>query len=144
MRIVLDTNVVVSLLVFRDPRYARLATAWFGDRVCVVSDAAVCEELVRVLAYPALAGRCDPAAVWQIYRSRVSMIEPREAPPLPQCRDADDQKFLVLAAAAPADVLVTGDKALLRLRRRRLPFAIEPPDIFIRRLADETPDDRAQ
>ena len=51
-----------------------------------------------------------------------------EAPALPRCRDRDDQKFLELAARAQADVLVSKDKALLKLRgRTRLPFRILTP-----------------
>ena len=43
---------------------------------------------------------------------------PPAHPPLPRCSDPDDQKFLDLAWAAGADVLVTKDKALLDLARR--------------------------
>jgi predicted nucleic acid-binding protein len=53
--------------------------------------------------------------------------DPGERADLPRCRDADDQKFLELAAALPAEALVSKDRALLDLRRRRLPFAILSP-----------------
>ena len=46
---------------------------------------------------------------------------------LPRCRDADDQKFLILAARCKADLLITRDKLLLKLARHRQkppPFAI--------------------
>ena len=46
---------------------------------------------------------------------------------LPRCSDPDDQKFLELARAAQADVLVTKDQALLDLARRKLPFRIAAP-----------------
>ena len=46
---------------------------------------------------------------------------------LPRCSDPHDQKFLELALAAQADVLVTKDQALLELARRKLPFRIAPP-----------------
>ena len=42
-----------------------------------------------------------------------------ETPPLPKCRDPDDQKFLELARDCGADYLVTKDKALLVLARRK-------------------------
>jgi predicted nucleic acid-binding protein len=51
-------------------------------------------------------------------------------PSLPRCRDRDDQKFLELAFAAKASVLLTRDKALLRLAgrtRRRCGFDIVAP-----------------
>jgi len=37
---------------------------------------------------------------------------------LPVCTDKDDQKFLELARDASADILITKDKALLKLARR--------------------------
>jgi predicted nucleic acid-binding protein len=46
------------------------------------------------------------------------------------CADPDDQKFLELARAAGAHALVTRDRALLVLRRRRsppVPFRIVTP-----------------
>lgn len=134
MRVVLDTNVLVSLLVFRDPRYARIDAAWTDGGLVVLANEAVAEELARVLRYPEFASRCVPDAVYAAYRDRVRMAG--SAAPngtLPQCRDADDQKFLELADAGDAAVLVTEDKALLRLRRR-CRFAIEQPATFMQRL----------
>lgn len=51
---------------------------------------------------------------------------------LPVCRDPDDQPFLVLAHGGDADVLVTGDKALLELDGKT-GFKIETPVMFRRR-----------
>ena len=45
---------------------------------------------------------------------------------LPRCADADDQKFVEAAAAAGADILITKDLSLLRMRR--LPFRVMAPD----------------
>jgi hypothetical protein len=45
---------------------------------------------------------------------------------LPRCRDPDDQKFLELARACRADLLLTRDRALLELARRT-PFRIVTP-----------------
>lgn len=50
---------------------------------------------------------------------------------LPICRDPDDQKFLELSRAANADVLITKDKALLKLARKTAKaglFLIMPPE----------------
>jgi predicted nucleic acid-binding protein len=47
---------------------------------------------------------------------------------LPRCSDPHDQKFLELALASGADILVTKDQALLELARRKLPFRIAAPN----------------
>jgi len=52
---------------------------------------------------------------------------------LPDCRDPHDQKFLELASAADADILATGDQALLELDAETR-FAIETPARFKQRL----------
>jgi hypothetical protein len=57
----------------------------------------------------------------------------RTASDRPQCRDADDQKFLQLAVTGKADALVTGDKDLLDLNGAISP-AIETPADYGRRV----------
>jgi predicted nucleic acid-binding protein len=87
---------------------------------CRVTEATL-EELRRVLAYPAF--RLDAAAqasLWVRYRALAHCVDAPPPGTLPRCRDADDQKFLELADAESADVLVSKDRALLGLRRRRL------------------------
>lgn len=128
-RLVLDTNVVIDLLHFRDVRTAWLPDAVAGGRVRCFTDAACLAELKRVLAYPAF--RLAAPERETIERDYLAWAERCEADrdattALPRCRDADDQKFLELASRCTADALVTRDKELLRLARRRPPppFAI--------------------
>ena len=56
----------------------------------------------------------------------VTEFELRRVRGLPRCRDRDDRKFLELASRGNAEVLVTGDAALLDLAGR-VAFAIERP-----------------
>jgi putative PIN family toxin of toxin-antitoxin system len=122
-RLVLDTNVWLDLLLFNDPRCAGLRASLDSGRAVALSNAACREEWRRVLEYPGL--RLTPAAV-----SAASARFDRQAqmvslaaralpwPALPRCRDPDDQKFLELACAADANVLLSRDLALLTLARR--------------------------
>lgn len=126
-RIVLDTNVVLDLLHFRDPRLAPLAAAWAEGRVRPFADTATLAELERVVAYPKFAiGEAGRLAILDEYAARVLRCDAagEEAYTLPRCRDPDDQKFLVLAARCRADLLVTRDRMLLRLATHRL---LAPP-----------------
>jgi predicted nucleic acid-binding protein len=62
------------------------------------------------------------------YSQLIQLVPPGEAPKLPRCKDRDDQKFLELAARCEANLLVSKDKALLRLRgRTTLGFKILKP-----------------
>ena len=118
LRVVLDTNVVVSALVFREGRLAWLREAWAGARnvplVPLVSRETVA-ELVRVLAYPKLRlGEAEARTALAHYLEHAEALQRvtvRDR--LPPCRDQDDRMFLLLAYAARADALVTGDADLL-------------------------------
>ena len=118
---VLDTNIVLDIYHFREPALAPLAAALQDTGVrCLVSPATL-DELARVLGYPQF--RLDPsaqAAIFQAYRQRVTLVEVTDIPPLPRCRDRDDQKFLELAAVGGAQWLISKDKEVLRLARRKL------------------------
>jgi putative PIN family toxin of toxin-antitoxin system len=120
MRLVLDTNVVLDLVVFDDPGTRMLRAAIEAKRVALLGSTECRTELRRVLAYPRFG--LDDSAQQAALRWFDSFAQINEAPPahppLPRCSDPDDQKFLDLAWVAGADVLVTKDKALLVLTRR--------------------------
>jgi putative PIN family toxin of toxin-antitoxin system len=129
-RLVLDTNVWLDWLVFDEPAIAPLRAAHDARRIEIVMDAACEAELVRVLAYDLGRHSIDvEAQAVCIARCRgiVKGMQAGLAHGLPQCRDPDDQKFLTLAYAARADVLVTKDQALLELSRRVTHFRIVAP-----------------
>ena len=137
-RLVLDTNVWLDWLVFDEPALAPLRAAHAAGRVEVVMDDACEAELARVLAYDLgkhtigadaqakCLERCRRIARRVDATVGAGLAAPG-ASSLPRCRDPHDQKFLELALAAQADVLVTKDQALLELARRKLPFRIAPP-----------------
>jgi putative PIN family toxin of toxin-antitoxin system len=119
-RAVLDTNVWLDLLVFRDPRAAGLDAALRSGAVVAVVDDACIGEWQRVLEYPVLALPPERRAALDLEFARLTSRAAPAAPPcrLPRCRDPDDQKFLDLALASGARWLVSRDRALLTLARR--------------------------
>ena len=138
-RCVLDTNVVLDLVVFRDPGVALIAQAIRSGAAVPVTSHDCLEELCRVLGYPQL--KLDGSrrlAAFECYRAQTQVVDvPSTSPaPLPQCADADDQKFLQLAWHSNARYLITKDKALLRLARavaRTGRFIVVTPANFGRR-----------
>lgn len=134
-RVVLDTNAVLSALVFGKGPTAQLRGAWQrGDFVPLVSTATV-QELVRVLAYPKF--RLDTAAQQELladYLPHTLVVRiPHPPPAVPACRDAFDLPFLHLAAVGHADALVSGDADLLALASR-VHFSIIAPGVFLKTL----------
>jgi putative PIN family toxin of toxin-antitoxin system len=140
-RVVLDTNTVMALWWWGDPRLTPLAEAIEAGRFTPCAREDTLEELARVLAYRQFGVPGErQAAILAEYRVRCTAV-PEDAAPaaaLPVCRDADDQKFLELARDAGAALLVSRDKVLLRLDRHRLIralFRIRSPEALCAELA---------
>jgi len=120
MRLVLDTNIWLDWLVFDDPSVVSLKTSWREGRVQIPINAACLEELGRVLVYPEF--ELDAATRNRLFtevRNCTYRVDRVLLSPIPRCADPDDQKFLELARDAQADWLITKDKALLHLARKR-------------------------
>jgi uncharacterized protein len=146
LRAVLDTNVLVSALLYNSGELAWLPGAWKGGSVVPLASEAVLDELARILVQLGqkkfMLERDAIEAILQRYLSFTEQVlgaAPIEVW-LPKCKDPDDQKFLELAYRGNADVLVTSDNALLGLSRKT-PFSILNPVKFRRRVQGATTPD---
>ncbi len=119
-RIVLDTNVCLDLFVFRDPRWNDLLAALESGAVEAVTRADCREEYLVVLHYTHLPLDADSRPLSAArFDALIKVVAPPAKPVrLPVCTDKDDQKFLELARDADAEILITKDKALLKLARK--------------------------
>lgn len=117
VRVVLDTNVVLSALVFRGGKAGQVRLAWQRGMVLPLASTATVQELGRVLAYPKFRlsqlEQDELLADYLPYAEVVRIVQP--PPAVPDCRDALDLPFLYLAVAGKAQVLVSGDRDLLAL-----------------------------
>lgn len=121
MQLVLDTNVVLDLLVFGDPRTQALAQALAAGGLRWLATDAMRQELVRVLDYAKLAPRVAhhrgaAAAVLADFDRRAEMVA-APAKAAVTCGDPDDQKFIDLAVAYRC-TLLSKDFEVLRMRKR--------------------------
>ena len=130
-RLVFDTNVLVSALLFRDSRHLPLAHAWQRGAVRPLLSLATWREL-RQVAYREVFGKDEEEvlAALATLGPYLEWVTPDAAAcaALPRASDRDDQKFLEVALSGAADAILTYDRALLRLHRRGLPFAILRPE----------------
>jgi putative PIN family toxin of toxin-antitoxin system len=118
--IVIDTNVCLDLFVFKDPRWAGLLAALESGAVEAVTRSDCRDEYNIVLHYKHLPldDATRPLAAAR-FDQLIKVVAPAESGVrLPVCTDKDDQKFLEVARDAQAAVLITKDKALLKLARR--------------------------
>lgn len=116
-RVVIDTNLVLSALVFAQGRLSPLRLAWQSAQCQPLLSSVTAAELIRVLAYPKFklttADQQELLADYLPYCTTVRM--PVRPPATPECRDKFDLPFLQLAVVGKADYLVTGDQDLLAL-----------------------------
>ena len=132
-RAVLDTNIVLSALLFASGRFTPIRLAWQQLAFRPLLSRATTEELVRTLGYPkfglTLAERDELLADYLPYCTVVTI--PPKPPAVPRCRDPFDLPFLHLAAHGKADYLVTGDRDLLALQgQRRLMIIVIDKSIY--------------
>jgi putative PIN family toxin of toxin-antitoxin system len=132
LRVVLDTNVVLSALLFASGGLGSLREAWQHTRCSPLVSAVTVIELRRALAYPKFKLTADEQqellADYLPYATVVRM--PPTPPKTPDCRDPFDIPFLQLAVVGTADHLVTGDKALLALAGRFERSIISPRELL--------------
>jgi predicted nucleic acid-binding protein len=131
VRRVLDTNIVLDLWVFDEPRAEALRLSVETGGTHWLATAAMREELTRVLAYPQIAKRLThralPAEAVLGHFDRWAQLQP-DAPKAPYaCKDTDDQMFIDLAVAHTA-ALHSKDAQVLCMKKRleRCGVALNP------------------
>lgn len=114
-RVVLDTNCIVSALIFSKKKMAWLRHSWQSGEIVPLVSQDTAHELLKVLAYPKFKLSSLEQALlladFLPYAETVTALHTRRK--LPVIRDHTDQMFLTLAVAGKAEVLVTGDNDLL-------------------------------
>ena len=133
-RIVLDTNVVLSALLFRAGSLFWLRRAWQAEAILPLTSRDTAAELIAVLSYPKF--RLDAAEREELLGDFLPWCEAVAIPvglAVPACRVPFDRPFLELALAGGADALLSGDRDLLALAGA---FAVPilPPAAFRGRL----------
>lgn len=113
--VVLDTNCLVSALLFSRANLRWLREGWQSGRFIPLVSPETADELIRVLAYPKFrldAGEQETLlADFLPYAQAVRAVHPPEG--LPDIPDPDDLKFLALAMRGKAAAVVSGDRDIL-------------------------------
>ena len=118
LRVVLDTNVLLSGIAYPASVPGKIMTAWRHGSIEVLLCTYILEELRRVL--PKLAHKhqlteLEISVLIDILSIQAQLVEPLAASD-PLLRDPNDQPVLGALQSAGADYLITGDKDLLALR----------------------------
>lgn len=127
LRVVIDTNLVLSALFFSRDRLIALRQAWQQDQFRPLISQDTAAELIKVMAYPKfqLKAREQKELLSDYLPWCTTITLPNSLPAIPDCRDPHDRPFLQLSVIGKADYLVTGDQDLLCLADRFSPPIIE-------------------
>jgi len=115
-RLVLDTSVFISALLFHGPT-RRLVSLWQGDEIVFLVSSAVLKEYLRVLSYPKF--RLEKDEIKSLIEVEVMpFIEPVKVRTRLSVINTDpsDNKFLELAVDGKADAVVSSDTHLLEIK----------------------------
>jgi putative PIN family toxin of toxin-antitoxin system len=107
---------VISALLFGQGQLSWLRGHWRSNDVVTLVSRSTVDELIRVLAYPKFdLDKAEIEALLADYLPFTEGVTVSSQPQSPICSDIDDQMFVDLAIQGRADVLVTGDHALLAM-----------------------------
>jgi putative PIN family toxin of toxin-antitoxin system len=118
VRLVVDTNILISALLSGTSLPAHLIVLWRECRFDLLTSASQIDELMRVTRYPKIRARLAPALAGRLINEiRDLAILLTELLVVTASPDPHDNYLLAIAASGSADFLVTGDKRdLLALR----------------------------
>jgi uncharacterized protein len=130
LRVVLDTNVLVSALILKG-RISGLVDLWRAGRITPVLSRETFDEFRRVLEYPKFS--LSKSEIQEILQQEIlpffEVVE-RVDPVAGVCRDPDDDKFPACAASAKVSFLVSGDKDLCSLRKFGVVRIVTPDQLL--------------
>jgi uncharacterized protein len=118
VRLVIDTNILVSALLAGTSLPAHLIDLWREGRFDLLTSAEQLDELMRVTRYPKIRKRVAPTLAGRLINEvREIAVVVKDLPIVTICTDPYDNYLLAMAEAGAANFLVTGDKRdLLRLK----------------------------
>jgi putative PIN family toxin of toxin-antitoxin system len=129
VKVVLDTNVFISGVFFSGPPF-KILQSWRDGKIQMVISSEILDEYQRVgkiLAGDHPAIDLEPMLAYVIQNAVVF-----SAPPLPDsvCDDPQDDKFLACALASGCDLIVSGDRHLLKVSGYQKIEVLKPRDFL--------------
>lgn len=129
MKAVIDTNVFVSSFFGGKPK--RIIDLWKQGRISLCLSAGILDEVVRVLQALGLGFGTELEELLKFLASSQNIEFTRKTPRLKVVKkDPDDDKFIECAVALKADLIVSGDKALLAVGEYRGIPILSPADFL--------------
>ena len=118
--VILDTNILLDIFVFKDPRAANLSNALQNREFAAYASLATMEEFSDVVSRPLFSledqQQTEMTRQWQALSQIIDAGRIEGAPW--KCRDSDDQIFLDIAFTVRPSILISKDNEVLKLASR--------------------------
>lgn len=115
MRAVIDTNIFVSSFFGGNPR--KIIDLWKKGQINLCLSKAILDEYIEVLRRMGLGGEKELAELLSLFASGFNLVFTAKTPKIKVVKDdPGDDKFVECAVALKAEVIITGDKHLLKLK----------------------------
>ncbi len=117
IRVVLDTNILVSSLLFGG-ELSKIVDIWLKGKIIPLISPETFKEFQKVLTYPkfSLTEKEIKMIIEEYILPFFEVVEPKESIS-GICNDPDDDKFLVCALSGNAEYIISGDKKLCSLKK---------------------------
>ena len=125
MRVVLDTNVLISGIFFSGPPH-QILKFWHQGKLTLVISESIFDEYQRVAKE--LSAQFPDIELEPILALLLTESDLIQAGELPEqvCNDPDDDKFLACALVGKSKIIISGDKALLKVSGYRGIEVLQP------------------
>lgn len=122
LRVVLDTNIIVSRSIKKNDDSEKLFAALKNRKIALVISYSILEEIIEVLSRPRIRkftkmGKKQIKQLASLLLGRAIVTEPHQQ--VTVCRDRADNKFIEAAISGRAEYIVSGDKDLLDLQTHK-------------------------
>lgn len=132
MKVVVDTNVFISSFFGGNP--GKVIDFWKQGKITLCFTNAILDEYIDVLMQMGLAGTKELDDLLSLFRNGHCSVFASQTPKLSIVDDPDDDKFIEAAVALNADLIVSGDAHLKKIRKYA-GIAIVNPKEFVERVS---------
>ena len=128
MRVVLDTNVFISSFFGGNPR--TIIDLWKDGSLTLCISQEIFDEYIEVLRRLGLDNAPEMDELLKLFATGFHIVFTTRTPEIHVVADPDDDKFIACALALKAGYVVSGDKALLDVRRYQVVYIVTPREFL--------------
>jgi putative PIN family toxin of toxin-antitoxin system len=132
VKVVVDTNVLVSALLF-DGKPGKLIPLWQRGTIRPLASKEIIDEYLRVLTYPKFK-LTEEDVNFLLYHEILPYFEVIDVHPGPRIikKDPEDDKFIRCALAGKAKLIISGDHHLLAIKTYQKIKILTPSDFLLK------------